>query len=107
MSVAPSDSAAKHALDALPVSDKMGHLVAYFVLVSLPMLTETRRWAALHAAGIVALGFVLEHWQSRYAGRGFDALDVAANIAGALGALAAAPGLRLMQSKGARSHVNR
>lgn len=107
VSLAPSDSTAKHAMDALLVSDKLGHFVAYFVLVSLPILTESRRSAAWHAAGIVALGFALEFWQHRYAGRGFDGLDVAANVAGVLGALATGPWLRQMQAKGAGAHVDR
>src|SRR5512137_831831 len=68
-SLVPAGSAAKRAIDALPISDKLGHVLAYFLLASLPALTETRRLVVLHAAGVVALGFVLEYCQSRYVGR--------------------------------------
>ncbi len=100
-SLVPSDSAAKQTMDALPISDKLGHFVAYLLLAALPVLTESRRWVALNALGIVMLGCVLEYWQIRYVGRGFDGWDVAANVAGVLSALAAEPRLRLIQSKGA------
>jgi VanZ family protein len=91
-------------MDALNVSDKLLHFVAYFVLMLLPALHEARLSTALHAVGIVALGFTLEFLQSRFAGRSFDAGDVVGNLAGVLAGLVTAeagPRLRLMQSRGA------
>ena len=104
ISLAPSDSTPKRTMDALNVSDKLLHFVAYFVLMLLPALHETRLSTALHAVGIVALGITVEFLQSPLAGRPFDAGDVVANLAGVLAALVAAeagPRFSLMQSRGA------
>ena len=102
-SLVPADSAAKRAMDALPVSDKAGHFAAYFLLALLPAVTERRRPALLNAAAVAALGFALECWQSRFGQRSFDAGDVGANVAGVLSALAtvkAQPRLKLTRRKG-------
>ena len=89
-SLLPSGSAAKRAMDALNVSDKLWHFLAYFVLMLLPALHERRFVTALQAVGLVSLGLVLEFGQNLFSGRSFDAGDVVANVAGVLSALAAA-----------------
>ena len=103
-SLVPSGSAAKRAMDALRVSDKLWHFLAYFVLMLLPALYERRLATALHAVGLASLSILLEFGQRLYSGRSFDSGDVAANVAGVLSALAAATAvlrLKLIQTKGA------
>jgi len=98
LSLAPSDSAAKRAMDALDVGDKSLHFLAYFTLMLLPALHEERLATALYAVGIVLLGFALEIGQFMFAGRSLDAGDLLANVAGVLAGLAAATaGLRFKQ----------
>jgi VanZ family protein len=94
-SLVPSGSAAKRAMDALNVSDKLWHFMAYSVLMLLPALHERRLATALQAVGIVSLGLALEFGQRLFAGRSFDSGDVAANVAGVLVGLLAGAWLRL------------
>jgi hypothetical protein len=70
------------------LGDKVLHFSAYAVLALLPVLRESRRWAVLCVAAVLALGMALEWAQHFVSGRFSEAADLAANSAGiALGAL--------------------
>lgn len=70
------------------LGDKALHFSAYTVLALLPVLRESRRWAVLCLAVVMALGMTLEWAQHFVAGRYSEGADLAANSIGvALGAL--------------------
>jgi VanZ family protein len=104
VSLVPSDSAVKRAMDALDVSDKLLHFLAYFMLMLLPALHERRLATAPLAVGLISLGVVLEFSELLVAGRSYELGDMLANAAGVLVGLAAAAAgsrLKLIQTKGA------
>ena len=69
----------------LPISDKVEHFSAYFVLAFLPALHERARIAWWIAAGAILLGVGLEYGQLYEAnGRDFEVLDMVADAAGVL-----------------------
>lgn len=72
-------------INELPISDKVEHFSAYFVLAFLPALHERARLAWWIAAGAVLLGIGLEYGQLYEAnGRDFEVLDMVADTAGVL-----------------------
>jgi VanZ family protein len=94
ISLVPSHSAAKRAMDALNVSDKLLHFLAYFMLMSLPTLHERRLATPLLAVGLVSLGVLLEFAELLVPGRSCELGDMLANAAGVLVGLAAGAWLR-------------
>ena len=93
-SLLPRDSAVKHAMDAVDPGGTLWHLLAYFLLALLPALHETRPVVALQVVATLSIGVMLEFAQERFTNRSFGASDLAANAAGVLAALMAAPWVR-------------
>ena len=75
---------------ALIYGDKLGHLLAYAVLMSwFVQLFQRRGWLLLHAVFLILMGVSLEFLQGLY-GRYFEYADMAANTIGVfLGSLTA------------------
>jgi hypothetical protein len=71
-SLLPGSSAPIRALDALEISDKVLHFVAYATLAFLPALHERKPSLAPILAGVVALGVILEFAQMLSTGRNFE-----------------------------------
>ncbi len=85
-------------VSAAPVSDGVGHWVAYFVLALLPVATGARAWMASAATGsLIPLGLLLEVAQMGIPGRAFEWRDVAANAAGVFAGLIIGWLLRLLR----------
>ena len=83
-SLLPSCTPPMRVLEALNVGDKVWHFSAYFILMLLPGLHETRWVSALLALNSASVGVVLEFGQKLVTGRSFELADIAANIAGVL-----------------------
>lgn len=72
-------------IDELPVSDKIEHFSAYFVLALLPALHERAHVAWSLAGAMILLGVALEYGQFYEAnGRDFEYLDMVADTAGVI-----------------------
>lgn len=86
---------------AIPASDKLGHVLAYFALMTgAVQLFATRAALLAIAALLAALGLGLEYAQGALtASRRFELLDAAANTAGVLAGLVLArtPAARWLQ----------
>ena len=93
-SLASRGSGLKHALDELNPSDKLWHVLAYFLLALLPALHERRVTVAVQTVAALFVGVLLEFAQGRFSDRPFDAGDIVANAVGVLIALVAAVWLR-------------
>ncbi len=92
-SLLPSQSAPIRLLARLPVSDKVLHFSAYALLAFLPVLYERMRTAMAVAAGLAAIGVLLELGQAYLGERFFEPADIAANGCGVIfGILIALPG---------------
>jgi VanZ family protein len=83
-SLLPAASTPMRTIAALHVNDKALHLIAYVSLAFLPALHERRRRLAYIAAGLVALGVLLEFGQLWSPGRSFEIGDMAADAAGVI-----------------------
>ena len=71
--------------------DKLGHFAAYGLLMSVfCLIYDQWRTRLAYAAGFIAMGVALEILQGMTGYRTFDVLDMAANAAGVLFALAGA-----------------
>ncbi len=75
---------------SLIYGDKLGHLIAYALLMAwFVQLFQRRFWLLFHASLLVVMGVSLEFLQELY-GRYFEFADMAADLAGILlGALTA------------------
>jgi VanZ family protein len=72
-------------INEIPISDKVEHFSAYFVLAFLPALHERARFTWGIAAAMILLGVALEYGQLYEAnGRDFELFDMAADTAGVL-----------------------
>jgi glycopeptide antibiotics resistance protein len=75
-------------------SDKVGHLLAYGVLMFWFAQLYTRRTRFFYGLGFVAMGIVLEYLQDALGHRTLDVADMAANT---LGVLAGWGGARIVR----------
>ena|SRR5579872_4613521 len=81
-SLLPSNSSPMILLNRLPVSDKIEHFFAYFVLTFLPTIHERRRLAVVAAIGALTLGVGLEYAQLYSGWRDFETGDMLADAIG-------------------------